>query len=54
MGFSSRPLISLPIINPNQGTLQAFARNHNNNNVQLLHEIKELLMILKLLLMNLT
>jgi len=47
MGFSSRPLISLPIINLSQETLQAFARNYNNNDVQPLHEIKELLIDLK-------
>jgi hypothetical protein len=47
MGFSSRPLISLPIINLNQETLQAFARNCHNNDVQSLHEIEKLLMDLK-------
>ncbi len=41
------PLISLPIINPNQETLQAFAKNCNNNDVQPLHEIEELLIDLK-------
>lgn len=47
MGFFSRPLINLPIINPNQETLQVFARNCNNNDVQPLHEIEELLIDLK-------
>ncbi len=48
MGFSSRQLISLPIINPNEETLQAFTRNRNDNDVQPLHEIEELLIDLKI------
>jgi hypothetical protein len=47
MGFYSRPLFCLPIITLIKKTLQAFAKNHNNNNVQIMHEIEELLIDLK-------